>query len=70
MLEGRIVIRSCGCWTIFGYRDPNLVLRTYGCRVHVGEALDFVTRLEYLDKVDSVSGPGEGEAYSDEAWLI
>ncbi len=65
MLEGRVVIASCGCWTIRSY--AGLVLRTYVCGTCVHVALDKAERMLYLDKVDSVSAPDEDEG---ELWLI
>ncbi len=66
MLEGRVVIRDCGCWRVSSYSDPPLVLRSYRCRRHGEEVLDFLEHQLYLDKVDSVSAlEGEGE----QLWL-
>ncbi len=64
MLEGRVVIGDCGCWTIRSY--TGLVLRTSVCGVHVGQTLDMLEQELYLDKVDSVSAPDEDEA---QLWL-
>ncbi len=66
MLEGRVVIRDCGCWTIFGYINPELVLRTYVCTVHMRAALDRGEQELYLDKAGSVSALTETET---QLWL-
>ncbi len=66
MLEGRIVIRTCGCWIIRSYHDPNVILRSFRCARHGEEVLDFLEYQLYLDKVDSVSAPTETEA---QLWL-
>ncbi len=66
MLEGRVVIRDCGCWVIRSYGNPSLVLRTYICRDCVTLVTDIQTKMLYLDKVDSVSAPDEDEA---QLWL-
>jgi len=67
VLEGHVVIRNCGCWIIRDQLDSNLILRSYRCRRHGEEVLDFLEHQLYLDKVDSVSGPGSGEG--NQLWL-
>jgi len=55
ILEGRVVIGDCGCWTIWSYGPTPVVLRCAPCALHVGVALDRVEKLLYVDKVVSVS---------------
>jgi len=62
-----VVIHDCGCWKIRSYASEAVVLRAYRCRMHGAQVLDFLEGQLYLDKVDSVSGPGEGE---EDPWLI
>jgi len=66
MLEGRVVIRKCGCWIIRSYTEPGLILRSNRCQRHGEEVLDFLEHQLYLDKVDSVSGPTEDRS---QLWL-
>jgi len=66
VLEGRVVIGDCGCWRIWSYHRPEILLRFSACRLHVGLALDKAEKLLYLDKVGSVSGPEEEE---EQLWL-
>ncbi len=65
MLEGRVVISSCGCWIIRAYQS-DLILRAFQCGTCVHVALDNLEEKLYLDKVDSVSAPEEEEA---QLWL-
>jgi len=65
VLEGRVVISDCGCWTIYRYFD-SVVLRFHGCSSHIGAALDRMEKLLYLDKVGSVSDP---EVEVEQLWL-
>ena len=65
MLDGRVVIHDCGCWRIRSY-GSDLVLRSYRCRAHGEEVLDFLEHQLYLDKVVSVSAPDEDE---EQLWL-
>ncbi len=61
MLEGRIVIRECGCWVVREYQNPGTILRSYRCSKHGEEVLDFLEYQLYLDKVSSVSAEtGDG----------
>ncbi len=61
-----MVIRDCGCWIIHSY-DLSQVLRFHGCGTCVYKTLDKMEKMLYLDKVDSVSAPGEGE--ENQLWL-
>ncbi len=65
LLEGRVVIRDCGCWIIRAY-GSELILRFQGCAAHCSAALDRIEKMLYLDKVGSVSAPEEEE---DQLWL-
>ncbi len=65
MLEGRVVIGTCGCWTIRAYHSE-MVLRFSMCRLHVGLALDKLEEMLYLDKVGSVSASVEERS---QLWL-
>jgi len=65
MLEGRVVIRDCGCWEIRSY-GTDLLLRFHACAGCIGKGLDIAEELLYLDKVDSVSASVEVE---EQLWL-
>ncbi len=66
VLEGRVVIRDCGCWVIREYQNPGIILRSYRCSRHGEEVLDFLEYQLYLDKVGSVSALDEDE---EQLWL-
>ncbi len=66
MLEGRVVIADCGCWQIWGYSKPPILLRFSACSECIALGLDRATEMLYLDKVDSVSASEEEE---DQLWL-
>ncbi len=65
VLEGRVVIHECGCWSIRRYQD-DMLLRFQACSGCIEKGLDIAEKLLYLDKVDSVSGPVEVE---EQLWL-
>jgi len=65
VLEGRVVIRDCGCWAIFRY-GSNMLLRFSGCASCTEKGLDNIEKMLYLDKVGSVSALDEDEG---QLWL-
>ncbi len=66
MLEGRVVIHDCGCWKIWSYRSPAIVLRFAACAECIRKGLDTAEEMLHLDKVDSVSAL---EREREQLWL-